>query len=87
MNTKVKSFLENFEPSGISTSTGTDFARNKANVAGLELLIPAQEEEDTESFRERYINSFSTKSFGGNKADYKEKIKGIAGVLLVTKQT
>lgn len=46
----------------------------------IELLIPAQDEEETEAFRERYINSFATKSFGGNKADYKEKIKGVAGV-------
>lgn len=56
------------------------YIKGLETVQIMELLIPAQEEEDTESFRERYINSFSTKSFGGNKADYKEKIKGIAGV-------
>lgn len=46
----------------------------------IELLIPAEGEEETEAFRERYINSFHTKAFGGNKADYKEKIKGITGI-------
>lgn len=46
----------------------------------MELLIPAEGEEETEAFRERYINSFHTKAFGGNKADYKEKIKGITGI-------
>lgn len=45
-----------------------------------ELLIPAEDEEETEAFRERYKNSFHTEAFGGNKADYKEKIKAIPGV-------
>ena len=45
-----------------------------------ELLIPGEEEEDTESFRERYIRSFSPKAFGGNRADYMEKINAIQGV-------
>lgn len=38
------------------------------------------DEEDEESLRERYIDSFREVAFGGNKADYKEKIKNIAGV-------
>ncbi len=45
-----------------------------------ELLIPGEEAEDTESFRERYIRSFSPKAFGGNRADYMEKIYAIPGV-------
>lgn len=44
------------------------------------LLIPAQDEEDTEDFRERYLNSFSSQSFGGNIADYLNKTNSIAGV-------
>lgn len=45
-----------------------------------ELLIPGEDEEDTESFRERYFNSFSEQAYGGNKADYIAKVTSIAGV-------
>ncbi len=45
-----------------------------------ELLIPAEDEEDTEIFRERYFNSFNNKAFGGNVTDYLEKTNGIEGV-------
>lgn len=45
-----------------------------------EILIPGEDEEEEEVFRERYYSSFSNKSFGGNKTDYKEKINAIAGV-------
>lgn len=46
----------------------------------VELLIPAQDDEDTEVFRSRYINSFSSQAFGGNIADYLEKTNSIDGV-------
>lgn len=45
-----------------------------------ELLIPGEGEEATEAFRERYLHSFSPKAFGGNRADYLEKINAIQGV-------
>lgn len=45
-----------------------------------ELLIPAEDEEDTEKFRERYFNSFNPLAFGGNIADYVEKVYTISGV-------
>lgn len=45
-----------------------------------EILIPGEEEEDVEDFRERYFASFGNEAFGGNKADYKEKINQIDGV-------
>jgi uncharacterized phage protein gp47/JayE len=45
-----------------------------------ELLIPAEDMEDVESLRERYFNSFNSQAFGGNRADYKEKIKSLDGV-------
>ncbi len=46
----------------------------------VELLIPGEEEEDTESFRARYFNGFNSLAFGGNKADYIEKMKSFSGV-------
>jgi len=55
-------------------------------IAGLEIaqltdvLIPGENEEDTEAFRSRYFNSFESVSFGGNRADYKERINKLPGV-------
>lgn len=45
-----------------------------------ELLIPAEDEEETENFRERYFASFDSQAFGGNKADYIQKTENIQGV-------
>ena len=48
-----------------------------------ELLIPGENEEDTESIRKRYYQSLEAESYGGNKTDYKIKvglIKGVGGV-------
>ena len=45
-----------------------------------ELLKEGEDEEDTESFRSRYFESFETQAFGGNRADYIAKIKSISGV-------
>jgi uncharacterized phage protein gp47/JayE len=44
------------------------------------VLIPGEDEEDTEVFRQRYFDSFNEQSFGGNRADYMAKIKSIEGV-------
>lgn len=55
-------------------------------VAGLtsaeltELLIPGEDEEDTEHFRQRYFDSLNAKAYGGNIADYKDKVNAIQGV-------
>lgn len=55
-------------------------------VEGLEtctvsaLLIPGEDEEDTELFRQRYFNSLNLQAFGGNRADYLEKVNKIPGV-------
>ncbi|WP_394523008.1 baseplate J/gp47 family protein [Lacrimispora sp. JR3] len=45
-----------------------------------DLLIPGEDEEDTEAFRKTYINSFMEKSFSGNRKDYLDKTNGIPGV-------
>lgn len=45
-----------------------------------ELLIPGEDEEETEHFRQRYFNSFNGEAFGGNIKDYKEKVNKIQGV-------
>lgn len=45
-----------------------------------EVLIPGEDEEDTESIRTRYFETFDTKAFGGNKKDYIQKTNAIGGV-------
>jgi len=46
----------------------------------VEILVPGEEIEDTEVFRQRYFDSLDAQSFGGNVADYKEKVNKIPGV-------
>jgi len=55
-------------------------------IEGLEtanltqVLIPGEDEEETEAFRQRYFSSFGEKSYGGNVTDYLTKTNSIAGV-------
>lgn len=46
----------------------------------VELLIPGDDEEETEAFRQRVLDSFQAQAFGGNQADYREKVLAIPGV-------
>jgi uncharacterized phage protein gp47/JayE len=45
-----------------------------------EILIPAEDDENVESLRERYFNSMTSQAFGGNIADYKETTNALDGV-------
>lgn len=45
-----------------------------------EVLIPGEDEEDTEDLRQRYFDSFKEGAFGGNVRDYLEKTNAIPGV-------
>lgn len=45
-----------------------------------EVLIPGEDEEDTEVFRQRYFASFDSQAFSGNRQDYIEKVNSITGV-------
>ena len=55
-------------------------------IPGLEtaeltsVLIPGEDEEETEALRERYLHSFRSQAFGGNRRDYTEKVTAIQGV-------
>lgn len=63
-----------------------DFVDTNMEGSIVELLVPAEDEEDTEALRERYLNSFSTTPFGGNQDDYKEevgKLDGVGGVKII----
>lgn len=45
-----------------------------------ELITPGTPEEDVESLRARYFQNVSSQAFGGNIADYREKVMSITGV-------
>ena len=57
-----------------------DYVQNLTVCELVEVLIPGEDEEDTEVFRQRWRDAFNSTAFGGNRADYKAKIKAIDGV-------
>lgn len=58
----------------------TEYMEGLKTAELTELLLPGEEEEDTESIRERYFASFAAQSFGGNVQDYTDKTLAIPGV-------
>lgn len=57
-----------------------DYIEGLTTAKITELLIPGEDEEDTEVFRQRYFDSFNVQAYGGNIADYKKKVHEIEGV-------
>lgn len=71
---------------GVTGNSHTGTAIPVEYIQGLtycqltEILIPGEDEEDTEVFRKRWLDSFNNTAFGGNVSDYKKKINEISGV-------
>ncbi|MCD8090388.1 MAG: baseplate J/gp47 family protein [Clostridiales bacterium] len=63
---------------GTLTPIETISGLTKAKIT--ELLIPGEDEEDTETFRQRYFTSINSEAFGGNRADYLQWVKEMDGV-------
>lgn len=57
-----------------------EYIEGLSSISLTELLIPGEDEEDTEVFRERYHNTFNDKSYGGNCTEYIQVTKAINGV-------
>lgn len=57
-----------------------DYIDGLTHAELTDVLIPGEDEEDTEAFRTRYFNSFKSVVFGGNRADYKERVGALNGV-------
>lgn len=58
---------------------------NIDNISGItaeltEVLIPGEDEESDESLRQRYFESLVSQAYGGNIADYKQKVSALPGV-------
>lgn len=49
----------------------------------VELLVPGEDDEETETFRKRVLDSYQSQAFGGNQADYTEKVLAMPGVAAV----
>ena len=62
------------------TAIPVEYIQGLTHAELTEILIPGEEEEDTEVFRERWLSSFNNIAFGGNKADYKAKVNALSGV-------
>ena len=62
------------------TITPIDYVEGLETAQLVEVLIPGEDEESTESLRKRYFASFSDIAYGGNKADYIAKTNSISGV-------
>ena len=60
--------------------TPIDYIDDLEEANLTEILVAARDKEDVEDFRARYFASFASYSFGGNVADYIEKISSIEGV-------
>ena len=57
-----------------------DYIAGLQTAALSDVTIPGEDEETTEAFRKRYLASFENIAFGGNRADYIEKVNKINGV-------
>lgn len=57
-----------------------DNVRNLVRGELREIIVPGEDTETDESLYRRYEERVNTSSFGGNIADYKEKVRGIEGV-------
>ena len=57
-----------------------DYIRGLESFSIVELMVPGEDEEDTEVFRKRYLGSFDSHAYGGNAEDYIQKTNLIAGV-------
>lgn len=66
--------------SSFGTLVPIDYMKGLTDAKLTELLIPGEDEEETEKFRKRYFDSLSSQAFGGNVADYKEKVLNVSGV-------
>lgn len=57
-----------------------DYTAGLQTVELTEIIVPGEEEEETEAFRARYLASFGNQAYGGNIADYRDKVNAIPGV-------
>ena len=68
-------------PNGLTGEvTAIDYVDGLEKAEIKEILISGEDDESRDALYTRYLQSFTTESFGGNIAQYKEKVEAIAGV-------
>ena len=61
-------------------ATPIDYIEGLQTIEITECVQYGSDIEDTEDFRQRYLESLNTQAFGGNVADYKQRVKALDGV-------
>lgn len=56
------------------------FVQGLASATMTSILVPARNQETDDELRERYFDALNQKAFGGNIADYREKVMELNGV-------
>ena len=56
------------------------FVQGLASATMTSILVPARNQETDDELRERYFDTLNQKAFGGNIADYREKVMELEGV-------
>ncbi len=64
----------------LGTMIPMEYIKGLQSAELTEILIPGEDEEETEDLRQRYFSSFDENAFGGNQTDYLEKTNAIPGV-------
>lgn len=64
----------------VGTLYPIDYVPDLAAARLADILIPGEDEEPDDSLRDRYFSSLMTQAFGGNIADYREKVGLMPGV-------
>lgn len=64
----------------IGTIIPIDYIDGLTTAELTEILIPGEDEEETEALRQRYFDSLESQAYGGNIADYKDKVSKLQGV-------
>lgn len=83
---KTGQFIMECETAGIvgnqefGTLIPIDYVEGLTRAELTDVLVPGEDEETDESLRKRYYDRQNEQPFGGNIADYKQKISGIPGV-------
>ena len=81
-DTEYKAECEQFGAIGNMYSGPLDNIDNVPDVSAelTDILIPGEDEETDESLRKRYFESLVSQAYGGNIADYKQKVTALPGV-------
>jgi len=64
----------------LGTLIPIDYIHGLTSAELTEVLIPGEDEEETETLRARYFESLESQAYGGNVSDYKTKVNNIPGV-------